>query len=304
MTQPQTSPTQPQPTSKPKLRWFQFSMRTLLVIMLLVGCGLGWLIRDVREQEAVVEMIRRGDGRIAFGEPRFLGRIGVVRSLLGEHAFAPVTGVDLFDSTDAHIAKIKSWKKIQWLDISGSEVSDLSPLSGLTELTELGMLSTKVTNLTPLAGLNRLTVLNIEGAEVSNLTPLSGLSRLSYLYLVDTRVTDLSPLAGLRGLILLSVADSPMSDLSPIAGLNKLTWLNIRNTPVSDLSPLAGLSGLIELDIRRTRVTDLSPLSGLMNLKKIYLFNDQEVQVPDSLSMSIERSEASEGTHDWHIRSG
>jgi hypothetical protein len=33
---------------KPKRRWLQFSLRTMLVLMLLFGCGLGWLGREVQ----------------------------------------------------------------------------------------------------------------------------------------------------------------------------------------------------------------------------------------------------------------
>ena len=47
-------------------RWLQFSLRTLLLLMLAIGCGLGWL-GAASEQ---VEHIDRGrDGRLSSAAP-------------------------------------------------------------------------------------------------------------------------------------------------------------------------------------------------------------------------------------------
>jgi hypothetical protein len=43
---------------KPLRRWFQYSLRTLLVLMLVFGCGFGWLgmkVKQAREQREAVE---------------------------------------------------------------------------------------------------------------------------------------------------------------------------------------------------------------------------------------------------------
>ena len=42
----------------PKRRWYQFSLRTLLVLMLVAGCGLGWFahhLRLARNRQAAIE---------------------------------------------------------------------------------------------------------------------------------------------------------------------------------------------------------------------------------------------------------
>ena len=41
--------TEPTTTPKPKRRWFQFSLRTLLVLMLVFGCGFGRLGMKVKQ---------------------------------------------------------------------------------------------------------------------------------------------------------------------------------------------------------------------------------------------------------------
>ena len=51
-------------TTKPRRRWFQFSFRTLLVLMLLVCIGLGsiaWKVRQVgKQREAVAAIVATG----------------------------------------------------------------------------------------------------------------------------------------------------------------------------------------------------------------------------------------------------
>ena len=270
MTQPLGTASAPR---KPKLRWFQFSIGTLLIGMLLVSCGLGWLgwlMHDVREQATVVKFIEQ-HGEVEFGAPNFLGRMRVVRSLLGEHAFAPIKSVTLRSGvTDAHLLQFlqhKKLKELQSLSLIGIPVSDLSPLAGLTELTNLDLARTQVKDLSPLAGLNRLTEVRLGGAPVSDLSPLAGLSRLTWLDLARTRVSNLSPLSGLSG----------------------MTRLDLDGTPVSDLSPLAGLSALRLLYLDDTPVSDLSPLAGLPNLQVVFLGKNQRVQVPESLTKAVQR---------------
>ena len=116
------------------LRWFQFSLRGLLGGMLLVGCGLGWLIHGVHERAVAVQMLEQ-HGIVVFGEPNFFGRLGVVRSLFGEHAFAPVTSVTLRQgATAAHVLQLQKLKELKSLSLLGAPVSDLSPLAGLSGL--------------------------------------------------------------------------------------------------------------------------------------------------------------------------
>ena len=137
MTQsPPTSSAQPQPNRKPKLRWFQFGLRTLGIVMTALCIGLAWLIHDVREQEAVVQRIEELHGIIWFGEPSFLGRLAVVRSLFEEHAFAPIKSVVLEGQgiTDAHLLPLKKLKKLHTLHLINTQVTDLSPLAKLINI--------------------------------------------------------------------------------------------------------------------------------------------------------------------------
>jgi internalin A len=172
---------------------------------------------------------------------------------------------------------------LQFLDCSGTEVSDLSPLSGLTALQFLGCGATLVSDLSPVSGLTVLQFLGCAGTEVSDLSPLSGLAALQFLDCSGTQVSDLSPLSGLTALKDLNCWITEVSDLSPVSGLTALQSLDCSRTQVSDLSPLSGLAALQSLGCVATLVSDLSPVSGLGALQ---ILSCRETSVSDLSPLS------------------
>lgn len=133
-----------------------------------------------------------------------------------------------------------------WLDLEGTQVSDLTPLKPLTRLEKLDLRGTPVRDLSPLRGLTALRHLFLEGSGVTDLSPLAGMGRLRELWLNHTRVTDLSPLKDCIGLRQLSLRGTEVSDLLPLAGLPNLAVLDITGTQVGDLSPLLRLPAFCE----------------------------------------------------------
>lgn len=56
---------------KPKLRWYQFSLRTLLLFVLAAGIGLGWIGRrmlQARNHSAAVVKLQKSGATITFDE--------------------------------------------------------------------------------------------------------------------------------------------------------------------------------------------------------------------------------------------
>ncbi len=57
-------PAEPAMSNKPKRRWYQFSLKALLCLMLVVGCGLGWFTYHLRlarnRQIAIAECEKEG----------------------------------------------------------------------------------------------------------------------------------------------------------------------------------------------------------------------------------------------------
>jgi hypothetical protein len=136
------------------LRWrFQFSIRTLLLLTIVVPIPCSWLaseMRAARRQEEAVEAIRRSGGIVMYdwetkarqpGNPLQPPRSAWLRTLLGDAFFAMVTEVYLekADTTDGDLERLKGLTHLQVLFLDGMKVSDvgLEHLKALTQLRHL-----------------------------------------------------------------------------------------------------------------------------------------------------------------------
>jgi hypothetical protein len=225
--------TTPRPKPRPR-RFLQFSLRALLVFVLLVSVGMSWFavkLEKARRQRQAVEVIGKAEviGTAGGGilheyewpdtsahppDPEW------VRTFLGDDFLFDVVWVSVVeDFGDDDVRHLKVLTNLVRLDLSGTQVTDagLEHLERLTNLTDLYLSGTQVTD----AGLGHL----------------RGLTNLEYLYLRDTQVTD----AGLEHL----------------KELTKLTKLDLRDTQVTDagLEHLEGLTKLELLALDGTQVT-------------------------------------------------
>lgn len=94
-------------------------------------------------------------------------------------------------------ALLGRFEQLTHLDLSGTEVKDLTPFPNMKNLEWISLWGTRVSNISPLSRLEHLQYLDISETQVRNLKPLSGLTNLRHLEIVGTNVTDLSPIAGL-----------------------------------------------------------------------------------------------------------
>ena len=79
---------------QPKLRWYQYSLRSLFLLTLLVAIGMSWLavtMRNQRKQKAAAEAIEKAGGTVK-SEPTWLGK------LLRDDSLVSVTAVVLSGS--------------------------------------------------------------------------------------------------------------------------------------------------------------------------------------------------------------
>jgi len=235
-----------------RLRWYQYSLRSFLIFICLIGCVLGWIARE-REQSkrelAIADEFRKQSYEVMLCGP--------------------------YDTYDPSIYKGRQawWRNLTRLVLGERilsvdtpfrpEFKDLTPFGGLKNLREL-YIHTAASDLTPFDG-----ALRFESKKVHDLTPLNKLKKLQTLDLHCSSVHDLTPLAGFKNLEELNLFDSQVSDLTPLVGLNNLQELHLLGTQVKDLTPLARLTNLQELNLVSTQVTDLRPLHGLRNLKKL-----------------------------------
>jgi internalin A len=196
-----------EPTQRPWRRFLRFSVRGMIVLVLVIGAGLGRIVHDAHVQRDAVAAILRAGGVVEYdwqrrnrnsipgGEPsapRWLVH------LIGGDYFGHVTAVWLshMKETDATLADVGHLTRLEELYINSQAISDagLEHLTGLTKLSVLSLYRTQVTDagLAHLKGLTNLSYLGLGGTRVTDagLAQLKGLTNLTRLVLSNTQVTD------------------------------------------------------------------------------------------------------------------
>jgi len=216
-------------------RRFQFSIRSLLVMVVVVAVPCSWLaveMKKAREQKSAVEAIRKLGKSVAYDyEFDRSGRYrwdapppgpAWLRNLLGDNFLTEALIVFLDDTevTDADMERIKHLDRLQRLELQNTKITDtgLQHVKDFTQLGYLDLSSTQVTDagMKNLKGLAKLWLFDLTGTQVTGagLEHLKGLNELQVLMLSYTQVTD----AGLEHL----------------EGLIKLRDLNVTGTKVTD----------------------------------------------------------------------
>ena len=199
--------------------------------MLVIGAGLGWILRSARIQREAVAAVKAAGGWVEYdwewsnGESIAGGAPSAPRWLIGLDGIDQLghgTALWLHASADAGGAVVhaKRLTRLQSASFIQSSLSDngLAHLKDLAELANLDVSGTQVTD-----------------AGLVHVMPLTNLSRLG---LHDTQVTD-------AGLI-------------HLRGLTKLSVLDLGGTRVTDagLASLKALKNLSNINLVGTRVTD------------------------------------------------
>ncbi len=118
---------------KPKRRWFQFSLRALLLLTA-VSAVLLWLwtiyVAHYRAQGRAAAALRKLGASVST-EP---AGPAWIRKLVGEESFVNVTGCALVEeaTTDADLEHLKGLTKLEYLWLSGTQVTD----AGVADLQE------------------------------------------------------------------------------------------------------------------------------------------------------------------------
>lgn len=199
---------------KPKLRWFQDGLRTLLVLVTLCAFACSWLgvkLQQAKRQREAVTAIEKVGGSVVY-EYQFDASGGPfdgyrVHEPLGPKWLRNVLGVDFFNSvlrvyflnsnvTDAGLKPVRELTQVQVIHFSFTQVTDagLEHLLGLNKLRELGLQGPNFTDagLAHLRGLSQLQFLHLADSQVTDagLEHLHALTKLQTLSLFSTKVTD------------------------------------------------------------------------------------------------------------------
>ena len=170
--------------------------------------------------------------------------------------------------TDVSIAYIRNWKKLERLNLRGTDITDtsLQYIGGLTSLKSLDISYTQITNngMEYLASLGNLEELRVGGNKVTGagLRVLRTLPRLRALDLSGGQKRN-------SGTWIVTLTDPDLETIGAIAGLRELNLSGMKVT-AAGLRLLAPLKNLERLSLwRATRADDaaLAALAPLANLR-------------------------------------
>ena len=121
--------------------------------------------------------------------------------------------------------------------VAHAKVADLTGLQHAINLTRLDLSETNVSDISALANLTKLWQLNISyNPAVSDISALANLTNLTWLKLNSTNVSDISALANLTKLKWLKLRETNVWDVSAVANLPQLKELNLDDCPLSHAS--------------------------------------------------------------------
>jgi hypothetical protein len=275
-------------TSPPKRRW-QFSLRGLLVAMVLLGAVGGWLgshvQRSVAQRRATARLQQAGaEVTLTVAGPPTL------RRWLGDRWFERADVVTFRQSNcgDAALADLAALSGLRVLRIDSPEVTDraLEYLHGHTDLQQLWVAGTQIGSpgLASLEGFDRLEVVGLAPSQCDPVAVawLVARPKLNSVAVIGSGLTleqsrGLEEVRGLRSLLLLGGAAT--DTLAPaLAEFTQLELLYLESPAVTDgtLDALGPLTRLRNLLLVNTAVTD----QGVSRVQAANPLVDIKIQPP------------------------
>ena len=143
--------------ASPKRRWFQFSLKALILVLVVCGCVLAPIAYEhqkARNQHAAVAALEKRGGYLGFDSTTH-PRSAAMSLLLGDDKFAHLVAVDFAPGsviTDPDLLHLRSFSFLRFVGLDGMPVTDASlvELGSKTMLTELSLKNTKITDAGPL----------------------------------------------------------------------------------------------------------------------------------------------------------
>ncbi len=286
------------------LRRLRMNVRSMMLVVLVVGALLGWMEYQVRIQRDAVAAIQQAGGQFYYDWEWINGRPspgsqprwpGWLIKTLGPDYFGQVVAVQLpglLNPTDeALLAHVGRLKRLESLSLQRTVVSD-SGLACLQDLTNLKSLRLSQSGSDPygLAKLGLGPRLDLTKSGPGRLKHLRGMVNLENLSLSDFALSDadLAHLSGMTRMTNLDLRGEQITNagLAHLRGMTRLTSLSLLGTKITNLEPIRGLDKLKILDLRGSAIDDagLAPIREFPNLLELRL---GETKIADSAMAHI-----------------
>ncbi len=115
---------------------------------------------------------------------------------------------------------------------------------------ELDLSQSNIQDLTPLETLDNLSVIDLSENRIKDLLPLSKLRNLSSLNLSNNEIVDISPVQTLVTLANLDASFNQIEDVTSLSQLYNLLSLNLEANKITDIITLKDLKNLVEFKFR------------------------------------------------------
>jgi hypothetical protein len=169
-----------------------------------------------------------------------------------QHPLCPVhdcqwVTIDLANMGVQRISELKGLEHmdgLQYLDLSGNELTSLTGLERLKNLEFLWLSNNKITGMKGLNGLPNLRSLVLSENKLSKIEGLDRLVNLESLFLANN---DIKVIEGLDSCVSLSRLDLSVNGLQRIAGLDSLTQLSELYLQDNQIGAISGLGTLKKL---------------------------------------------------------
>jgi hypothetical protein len=230
-------------------RWFQFSLRSLLLLTAVLALWLGYITGNARQQQKAVETLTAMQAEVFYDYDLAAPDDEVFAFSMGA-AGKIVTGRYWTRYTDGEPHGPKWLRECVGEDYFRSVVAVYFETYQAPQIT-----GEDLRQISALSYLKRLTLDNAQSLSDEDFEHLNRLRRLERLYLAETQITDLG--------------------MHHLSNLTNLQYLSLAKTRITDagLVCLQGMTHLEMLELSDTGISDagLKYLRGLTNLKTVYL---------------------------------
>ena len=172
---------------------------------------------------------------------------------------------------------ISNSKYLESVDLSGNEITDISAFTDWVKMLQdsylsmnlryLNLSGNNISDLTPISTITTLTTLNLGSNNIVDLAPIKDFTELTSLDISANKIEDIQYVAGFTKLTSLLMENNMIKDLSYISDLTLLQHLNISNNKIDTLKDISRMYSLIDLKANKNRIKTIKDIEGLNNLR-------------------------------------